>query len=149
MKQTLRWLLVSVAAYAICSLVTYRIAYHRGYEAGYKNGAIGGIRQGTFGQTLSFFAALQQLRAGDVPRATRFMETACFTSAQTYYKDPIPTSGEASEWGRALGLGRWPDGDVAKELAKELSGYRATSRTNSADWDDKERKLETQLAKIK
>jgi hypothetical protein len=33
MKQTFRWLLVSIVACAICSSVTYRIAYRRAYQS--------------------------------------------------------------------------------------------------------------------
>jgi hypothetical protein len=149
MNQTIRWILVSGVACAIGSVLTYQIAYHRGYDGGYRSGVICGIRQGSLGQTTGFLAALQHLRAGDIPRATRFMETVCFTSAQTFYKDPTPSPGEASEWGRAQGLSRWPNAAVVKQLAKGLSEYRATYRTNSADWDAMERKLEVLLAKQK
>ena len=149
MKHTIRWIPVLVVACALGSLVTGRIAYHRGYESGYRNGVNCGLRQGTFGQTISFLAALQQLRAGDIPRATRQIETYCFTSAQIFYKDPTPSPGEASVWGRAVGLSQWPDAAVAKALAKGLLEYRAAYRTNSADWDVMERKLEVQLAKVK
>ncbi len=149
MKQTIGWILVSVVACTIGSAVTYRIAFHRGYNGGYRSGVVCGIRQGALVQTSGFLAALQQLRAGDIPRATRFMETVCFTSAQTFYKDPTPSPGEASEWGRAQGLSRWPNAELARQLAKGLSEYRAAYRTNSADWDPMERKLEVLLAKQK
>jgi hypothetical protein len=149
MNQTIRWILVSVVACAIGSVLTYQIAYHRGYDGGYRSGVICGIRQGSFGQSIGFLAALQQLRAGDIQRATRFMETVCFTSAQTFYKDPTPGAGEASQWGRAQGLSRFPGSAEAKALAQELLKYRAAYRTNSADWDNMERKLEVQLARVK
>ena len=149
MKHTMRWILFSVVACAICSVVTYPIGHHRGYESGYRSGVICGIRQGSLGQSIGFLGALQQLRAGDVQRATRFMETACFTSAQTFYKAPAPSPGEASQWGRAQGLSRYPGPAEAKALAQELLKYRAAYRTNNADWDNMERKLEVQLAKVK
>ena len=76
------------------------------------------------------------------------METACFGAARTYYRGPTPIPGEASQWGRAQGLDRWPDTTAAGALAKGLSAYRATYRTNSAEWDDAERTLEAQLAKL-
>jgi hypothetical protein len=149
MKHTIRCILASVLACAVGSLVTYRIAYHRGYEDGYKSGLFCGIRQGSFGQSLGFLAGLQQLRAGDTPRATRMMEQFCFSSAQTYYKDPTPSPGEASDWGRAQGLSRFPGPAEAKTLAKGLVEYRAAYRTNSADWGLIEQKLAVELAKAK
>ncbi len=149
MKHTILWIVLSVAACGICSVVTYPIAHHRGCESGYRRGVNCGLRQGSFAQSIGFLAALQKLRAGDSQRATRFMETVCFTAAQTYFKDPTPSPGEASVWGRAQGLGRWPDTSAAKAVAQELLEYRATYRTNRADWDTMEQKLEVQLAKVK
>jgi hypothetical protein len=61
------------------------------------------------------------------------MESLCFAAAAIAYKDP-----------------QAPPLDVmAKDLARELVKYRATYRTNSADWDAMERKLEVGLAKLK
>lgn len=134
MKHTTRWILLAVAACAIGSLATYRIAYHRGYENGYNRGLDCGIGQGCFHKSVAFLAALQKLRAGDIPAATRLMETTCFDSAHTFYKNPTSP---------------YPDTATVKEIAKALSAYRATYRTNSADWDDMERKLEVELAKAK
>lgn len=148
MKQIVRWILASGVACAICSLVTARIAYHRGYESGYNNGVVTTIGHGHFGQSIGALAALQQLRAGDIPGATRFLERVCFDSAHIFYKEPNPT-GEVSKWGRAVGLAKYPDAASAKAIAQELSKYRATYRTNSADWDEMERKLEGELAKAK
>jgi hypothetical protein len=148
MKQTVRWILVSVVACAICSLVTYRIAYHRGYEGGYKNATVDEIGRGRLAQSVAFLAALQKLRAGDVPLATRQMEQSCFASAHIFYKDPTP-AGEVSQWGRAQGLATYPDAATTKAIAQELMKYRAAYRTNSADWDDLERKLVVELAKLK
>lgn len=148
MKQTIRWILVSVLACAISSLVMCRIAYHRGYEGGYKNGTSDAIGESRFGQSVAFLAALQKLRAGDVPVATRQMETMCFYSAHIFYRNPTP-AGAVSQWGRAQGLDRWPDAATTKIVAQGLMKYRAAYRTNSADWDDMERKLVVELAKIK
>ena len=129
MKQIVRWILVSVVACAICSVATYRIAYHRGYSSG----EIGGIERGYLTQSCALFSALQSVRAGDIPGATRQMEKFCFGSAEIAFKDPQPP----------------PYDELAKNLARELLKYRATYRTNSADWDVLERKLEAELAKLK
>jgi hypothetical protein len=43
----------------------------------------------------------------------------------------------------------YPGPAEAKVLAQELSQYRTTYRTNSADWSDMERKLAAELAKVK
>ena len=147
MKQTVRWILVSVVACAICSLVTYRIAYHRGYEGGYKNGTVDAIGRCHFGQSVAFLAALQKL-GHDIPRATRQMETACLDSAHIFYRNPTP-AGEVVQWGRAQGLATYPDAATAKEVAQELMKYRAAYRTNNADWDDMERKLAVELEKVR
>jgi hypothetical protein len=148
MKQTIRWILVSVVGCAIGSLGTYQIAYQRGYEGGYKNGTVDAIGRCRFDQSVAFLAALQKLRAGDIPGATRQMEESCFDSAHIFYKDPTP-AGEVSQWGRAQGLAAWPDAATTKEIAQELMKYRAAYRTNSADWNDMERKLVVELAKVK
>lgn len=135
-------------ACAIGSLAAYRIAYHCGYQGGYKNGTVDAIGHCRFHQSVAFLAALQQLRAGDIPRATRLMERACFDSAHIFYKAPTP-AGEVSQWGRAQGLATYPDAATTRQIAQELSKYRAAYRTNSADWDDMERKLVVELAKVK
>jgi hypothetical protein len=149
MKQTIRWILVSLVACAIGSLVTYRTAYHRGYESGYKNGVVSAIGHTNFGQSVAFFAALQTLRAGDIPGATRFMEKACFSSAHIFYKYPTPSAEDVSDWGRAQGWDRSPDAATAKAFAGELVKYRAAYRTNRAEWDAMEQKLEVELARLK
>ncbi len=122
MKRTIRWILVSVVAWAVGSAVTYRIAYHRGYEGGYKNGTVDAIGHCHFGQSVAFLAALQKLRAGDIPDATRLMETVCFDSAHIFYKDPTP-AGEVSQWGRAQGLATYPGAAMTKEVAQQLLKY--------------------------
>jgi hypothetical protein len=122
--------------------------HHRGYEGGYKNGTVDAIGRCHFGQSVAFLAALEKLRAGDIPRATRMMETACLDSAHIFYKDPTP-AGEVNQWGRAQGLATYPDAATTKVIAQELVKYRAAYRTNSTDWDDMERKLVVELAKVK
>jgi hypothetical protein len=126
MKYTMRWILVSAVACVICSAATFSIAYHRGY----RKGLVSGLGDGCFSESLGLLNALQILRAGDISRATRSMETECFASGKIYFNNPTPDFGNL-------------------ELAKALSEYRATYRTNSANWDIWERKLEPQLAKIK
>lgn len=130
MKQLTRSFLVLALACVLCSAITFLIAYHRGYKSGYGKGFDGGIASGRFTESLGLYNSLRILRTGDIPRATRSMEAECFASAKIYYNNPIPDLGKI-------------------ELAKALSAYRAVYRTNSADWDDWERKLEIQLAKIK
>ena len=149
MKHALLWILVSVAAFAIGSLVTYPLAHRSGYENGYRGGLNCGYRLGFYGRSLEFVNTLQWLRAGDIPHATQFMEFYCFDAARMYYRDPIPPPGEANEWARRQGLDRWPDTNAARILAKELWEYRAAYRTNSAEWNYVEAKLQTQLAKVK
>ena len=140
MKHTIRWILTLVTACVITSAVTYSIAHHRGYERGYWNGLHSGIREGCYSKSLELYVALQQLRAGDLPGAIQDMETACFAEARTYYRNPVPGPGEPNQS---------PDISAARALAKGLSEYRAAYRTNSAEWDDAERMLDGQLAKIK
>ena len=149
MRRTIHWILVTAAACVVCSAVTYPIAHRRGYDGGYKVGFFTGLRNGLFGKTVTDVAALQQLRAGDISGATRFLETSCFASARTYFRSPTPSPGEASGWGSAQGLDLCPDTNAATALAKGLWQYRAAYRTNSADWDDAERTLEIQLANVK
>jgi hypothetical protein len=130
MKYAICWILVSTVACVICSTVTFSIAFHRGYKSGYREGLDDGLANGSFSESLGLLNALQILRTGDISRATRCLETECFASGKIYYNNPNPDLGKV-------------------QLAKALSEYRATYRTNSADWDDWERKLEPQLAKIK
>lgn len=148
MKQSIRWILVSVVACAISSLVMYRIGYRRGFEGGYTNGTSDAIGEGRFGQSVAFLAALQKLRAGDTPGAISQMEQWCFSSAHSYYRDPTQIR-DVSQFGRAQGLSPYPAAGTIKTVANELMKYRAAYRTNSADWDDMERKLVVELAKVK
>jgi hypothetical protein len=120
-----RWILVLVVACAICSLVTYRIAYRRAYLSGEVNM----IHQNSKVTSLVTLGALQKLRVGDIPGGTRLLEKFCFGQSEVFYHDPTYSDG--------------------KELAPGLLQYRAVYRTNSAEWDDTERKLEVQLANVK
>jgi hypothetical protein len=148
MKQTIRWILVFTVASAVGSLVTYRIAYHRGYESGYNNATLDEIGRSRFGESIAFFAALKKIRAGDILGATDVIERSCLDSAHIFYKAPTPV-GEVSEWGRAQGLATSPGAEMTKKFAEALMKYRAVYRTNSTDWDDMERKLVAELAKVK
>ena len=111
------------------SVVTYQKAYHRGY----RTAEVNATERGYLVQSCGFFAALQSVRAGEIAGATRQMEEFCFDSAEIALKDPQPP----------------PYDQMAKNLARELLKYRATYRTNSADWDAMERKLQVQLTKAK
>jgi len=148
MKRTILWSLVWVVTCAVCSLAAYRNAYYRGYDSGYRNGVATGIGQAHFGASCGYFAVLEKLRAEDVEGATRLMERLCFDSAHIFYKEPFARGAEASPWARAQGLTRSPDAAMVKAFAGVLSKYRAAYRTNSADWDEMERKLEGELARV-
>jgi hypothetical protein len=123
MKKSIALILVSVTACAICSLVTYRIAYH--------SGQVSMIQFNSKATCFILGDALHKIRVGDTPQATRVLETFYFGSAAVLYGRPTDKDGET------------------KTLAKELSQYRNAYRTNSADWDIMERKLEVELACIK
>src|SRR5439155_17259084 len=112
MKQIIRWILVSVVACAICSLVTYRIAYRRAYLSG----QVDMIHQNSKVTSLVTLGALQKLRVGDIPGGIRLLEGFCFGQSEVFYHDPTYSDG--------------------KELAPGLLEYRAVYRTNSAEWDD-------------
>ena len=148
MKQSIRWILTSAMACAICSVATYRTSFHRGFESGYLNGVDTAIGESCFGKSAGALGVLQHLRAGDIPRATRTLETSCFDSAHIFYEKPAPI-GVASQWVSAQKLLWYPGPAEARALAQGLSQYRATYRTNSADWDVMERKLAVELTKVK
>jgi len=148
MNQAIRWIQASMVACAICSLATYRISYHRGFKSGYRNGLDTAIGECRFGQSAGTLEVLQRLRAGDIPQATRMLETSCFDSAHIFYEKPAPI-GEASQWVSAQILLWYPGPAEARALAQGLSQYRGTYRTNSADWDVMERKLVVELANVK
>ena len=129
MKQTLLWIIASVTACVICSLATYRIVHRHSYL----NGQVDAFHQNSGVTSLVTLGALQKIRAGDIPGATKLMETVCFGAAEVYYHDPTN-----KVWN-----------GVTTTLTPELLKYRAAYRTNSADWDVLERKLEVELASIK
>jgi hypothetical protein len=128
MKQTIRWILVLVVACAISSLVTYRIVNRIAYHSG----QVSMIRIHSQATSLITLGALQKLRAGDIPGATRLLEPFCFGSAENFYNTQPPRNDSGAEI-----------------LAQEMLQYRATYRTNSADWDGFERKLEVELTSEK
>src|SRR5580693_8171111 len=81
MKQTFGWILVLVVACAICSLVTYRIAYRSAYHSG----QVSMIDTQTGATSLITLGALHKLRADDIPGATRLLESFCFGQAEVFY----------------------------------------------------------------
>jgi hypothetical protein len=121
MKQIIRWILVLVVACAICSLVTYRIAYH--------SGQVNMMDTTSMATSFITLGSLQKLRAGDIPGATRLLETFCFGQSEVFFHGRTDYSDSEHEM-----------------LAQMLLQYRAAYRTNSADWDVSERKLEVILA---
>jgi hypothetical protein len=148
MKYIIRWILISVAACAVCSLAVYRISYCYGFKHGYWSGVNTAIGESHFGRSIGELVVLQKLRTGNVPLAIQMLETNCFDSAHIFYEKPAHIE-EASQWLSAKELLYYPDATTAKEIALELSKYRAVYRTNSADWDIMEQKLAVELANIK
>jgi hypothetical protein len=128
MKHTIRWILVLVVACAICSLVTNRITNRIAYHSG----QVSMIRIHSMATSSITLASLQKLRAGDIPGVIRLIEPFCFGSAENFFNTQPPPNDSGTEM-----------------LAQELLQYRATYRTNSADWDVFERKLEVELASEK
>jgi hypothetical protein len=120
MKRAILSVVILVVACVICSLVTYRLAYDAGFARAKE------LQKGTFVGTLD---ALGKLRAGDVAEGTRRVEKMCFLSATLLYGDPD-----------------YRDHFITKTFAPELIQYRATYRTNRAEWTPMEEKLETYLA---
>jgi hypothetical protein len=129
MKHTIRWILVAIVACVICSLVTYRITYHRAYLSG----QVDAFHENSGVTSLVTLGALQKIRAGDIPSAIHLMETVCFGSAEVYFHDPTN-----NVWN-----------GVTTTLTPDLLTYRAAYRTNSAVWDITEQKLEVELARVK
>jgi hypothetical protein len=114
-----RIILVVVFLAAVCaasSLISYRAGFARAKQ----------LQKGTFVGTID---ALQKLRAGDVAGGTQRIESLCFSAADMLYSDPD-----------------YRDQIVTKTFAPELIQYRATFRTNSAEWTPAEQKLEHDLA---
>jgi hypothetical protein len=67
-----------------------------------------------FTESLAFLLPLQKLRAGDIPAATRLMETTCFGRANVFLKYPTPLAGEAGQWVKIQGLLQPPDAAMAR-----------------------------------
>jgi hypothetical protein len=125
MKSSIRWILFSAVACAICSLTTYRITYQKAYLSG----QVQMIHLNSMATSMVTLGALQKFRAGDIPGGTSLLETLCFGAAENFYHDD-----------------RYTDG---KELKPALLEYRAAYRTNRAEWSEIEQKLELQLAKVR
>lgn len=149
MKHSIRWMVALVASCAICSTISYQSAYHSGYCNGYRQGSVTGLTCGAFAESLTLLVSLEKLRHGDIPAATRWIETTCFGRANSFFKYPPPMTGTAGHWIKANELLQSPDPEMARALAKGLSVYRAAYRTNSADWDTTEKNLDAEIAKIK
>jgi hypothetical protein len=120
MKRTILSVIILVVGCAICSLVTYRLAYNAGFARAKE------LQKGTF---VGALGVLEKLRAGDVAEGTRRVETMCFLSATLLYGDPD-----------------YRDHFITKTFAPELIHYRATYRTNRTEWTPMEEELETYLA---
>jgi len=128
MKHTIRWLAVTVLASAVCSFITYKIPYPKAYLSG----AVDHIHEGSKVTSFLLGSTLRELRSGDGAGATSSLERLYFHTAENFFHDPRAASEHD-----------------AKRLAEELVQYRSVYRTNSADWDTFEQKLEKQLAAMK
>jgi hypothetical protein len=120
MKRTIISILALVVACAICSLVTYRLAYAAGFARAKE------LQKGTFVGTMD---ALAKLRAGQTDDGIQRIESLCFSAANTLYEDP-----------------RYRDHIVTKSFAQPLIHYRKTYRTSRAEWTPAEERLEGLLA---
>lgn len=116
MKRTIISVFTLVVACAVCSFVTYRIAYDAGFARAKE------LQKGTFVGTMD---ALEKLRAGQTDEGIRRIESLCFSAANTLYEDP-----------------RYRDHIVTKSFAQPLIHYRETYRTNRAEWTPAEERLE-------
>jgi hypothetical protein len=115
----IRAFVIGLIACAICSV----LSYHYGYGTAVR------IQKGTFVVTLD---ALEDLRGGKIDDATKRVEALCFGAADIIYGDPSFRHEQMTVlWQPAL------------------KQYRATYRTNSADWSPMERDLEKELANWK
>ena len=76
---------------------------------------------------------LRKTRSGNVPDATRLLEIYYFGSAENYFHRPIANANEVE----------------ARRLARDVAQYRDVYRTNRAEWDTVEQKLEKELASVK
>jgi hypothetical protein len=72
--------------------------------------------------------ALKKLRAGDLAQATSELESLCFCDSE-----------------EALSGSGWRSDAFRKIEVPSLMAYRATYRTNQADWSPMEQRLETLL----
>jgi hypothetical protein len=116
MKSTIISVLTLVVACAVCSLVTYRIAYDEGFARAKE------LQKGVFVGTMD---ALEKLRGGQTDEGIRRIESVCFSAANTLYGDP-----------------RYRNHIVTKSFAQPLIHYRDTYRTNRAEWTPAEERLE-------
>jgi len=128
MKKTIYWILVTVLVSAACSSIAYKLAYQKAYLTG----EVDHIHMQSRVTSFVLGDALRKLRSGDNVGAIRSLEPFYFGTAENFFHEP----GAANE-------------TEAKTLAKELVQYRRAYRTNSADWDQFEQKLEKQLASVK
>ena len=128
MKYTIPCILVTVLASAACSVTAYKIAYRKAYLSG----QVDHIHMDSKVTSFVLGDALRKIRSGDNAGAMRSLETYYFGAAENFFHQP----GTATE-------------TEAKKLAKELVQYRHAYRTNSADWDPFEQKLEMELASVK
>ena len=103
-------------------------SYFFGYQRGYHRALF--LQTGTFVSTLD---ALKRIRGGDVPTGIQRIETLCFLSADFVYGDSVL---------RHDSLGN----SVGKAAIDDLTHYRQTYRTSSAEWTPTEQSLEKHLA---
>jgi hypothetical protein len=99
----------------VCASLGYRAGSHR------RNLWVDSTFVGTFD-------ALKRLRAGETASGIARVEAMCFSAAYVLYDNP-----------------KLRDDVVTKLNLKELRDYRATYRTNSADWYPTEQQLERVL----
>jgi hypothetical protein len=134
MKHMIRLALVTALASVVCSCIAYRVAsrnaFKRGYETGFNGGRVDMIAVETRGTSVVLGDALRKIRSGDTAEATHELEDLYFASAESFFH--LGTTNE-----------------TAKMLAREVVQYRGAYRTNSADWDVIERKLEVELTRVR
>jgi hypothetical protein len=119
MKRIVTFIVILVAACSLCAFVAYRAGVARGRP----------LEKGAFIVSLD---ALQKLRGGDIGQATRNMEKLCFSSADMFYRDAS-----------------YQDRMETKTFIQDLTQYRASYRTNRAEWTATEEQLEKHLASWK
>ena len=84
------------------------------------------------GQFVGTFDALKRLRAGETASGIDRIEAMCFSAAYALYDNP-----------------KLNDDVTTKLNLKDLRDYRATYRTNKAEWYPTEQRLEEALSKWK